>query len=474
MDFKKVKFIYFVGIKGVAMTALAIVAKEMRIKVTGSDLREKFVTDPVLKRNKINWLVGFKKENIEGLKRKPDLVVVTGAHGGMTHPEAVAAKKMGLEVVMHGQALGLFMKDHQEISVAGCHGKTTTAAMTATILTKGGLGPSFAIGCGDIPVLGNPGHMGKGEYFVAEADEYATCPATCKTPRFMWQNPEIAVFTNVEFDHPDFFLNLENVKQAFLNFALKIPKNGLLVAGIDNQTVRQILPEVNCQVLTFGRSPLAEFQMNKVYFGRERTWFWLKHKGVDLGEFVLKVPGVHNALNAAAAAIVGNYLGISWSKIKASLKAFTGTKRRFEKIGQVQGISLYDDYAHHPTEIAATLKAARAWFPKRRIICLFQPHTFSRTKALFNEFARCFKEADLVVIADIYSSAREKDDLGVSSRLLASEIKKMQPRVFYKKGKEETIRFLRKSVLPADLILTMGAGDIFTWHEDILEVLESS
>lgn len=456
------------------MTALAIVAKEMGIKVAGSDINQKFVTDSVLKRNKISWLPGFKKENIEGLKKKPDLVVVTGAHGGMSNPEAVVAKKMGLEVIMHGQALGLFMMDHQAISVAGCHGKTTTAAMVATIFEKSGLDPAFAIGCGDIPILGNPGHKGKGEYFVAEADEYATCPLTCKTPRFLWQNPKIAIITNIEFDHPDVFAGVENVKQAFLNFAYKIPEDGLLVTGIDNQVVRQILPQVNCQVLTFGRSPLAEFQLNKVSFGQERTWFWLKHKEISLGEFVLKVPGVHNALNATAAVIVGNYLGISWSGIKASLKAFTGTKRRFEKISKIKGISLYDDYAHHPTEIAATLKAARAWFPKKRIICIFQPHTFSRTKALFNEFTRCFADTNIAIIVDIYSSARESDDLGVSARMLVSEAKKHHRNIYYLGKKQAVLDWLKENVLPKDIIFTMGAGDIFSWHKEILETLKSS
>ena len=473
MDISKLKYIYFVGIKGVAMTALAIVAKEMGIKVVGSDIDEEFVTDSVLKRNKISWRIGFKKENMAALKRRPDLVVVTGAHGGMTNPEAVAAKKMDIQVMMHGKALGMFMELYQGISVAGCHGKTTTAAMVATVLVKSGLDPSFAVGCGDIPVLANPGHAGKGKYFVAEADEYVTCPSTDKTPRFLWQNPEIAVFTNIEYDHPDVFSNLEVIKEIFLKFTQKITDDGILVAGIDNENVRQILFKIPCQVLTFGRSPSADFQIERISFGEGRTWFWLKHQNINLGEFSLQVPGTHNALNATAAAVVGFHLGISWQKIKKGLKSFMGTKRRFEKIDEVNEIALFDDYAHHPTEIAVTLKAARDWFPKKRIICIFQPHTFSRTKALFDEFARCFKDANVVIIVDIYSSAREKDDLGINSKMLVSEIKRHHNNVHYLGKKEQVIDWLSHQVLAGDIIFTMGAGNIFSWHREILQALRN-
>ena len=471
MKIKNLKSIYFVGIKGVAMTALAIVAKEMKIKIDGSDVEEEFVTDAVLKRNKINWRVGFKKENITSLKKKPDLVIVTGAHGGMTNPEAVAAKKIGCQVLMHGKALGMFIKNHQQISVAGCHGKTTTAAMIATIFSKSGLDPSFAVGCGDISALSNPGHAGKGKHFVVEADEYITCPLTDKTPRFMWQDPKIAVFTNIEYDHPDVFSNLEVIKQAFLKFGQKIAKTDLLVAGIDNKNLRQILPQIPCQILTFGRTPLADFQIERISFGKERTWFWVKHKDIDLGEFSLQVPGVHNVLNAIAAAIVGFHLGISWQKIKEGLKSFSGTKRRFEKIGEINEICLFDDYAHHPTEVVATLKAARDWFPKKRIICIFQPHTFSRTKALFDQFAKCFAEADIVIISDIYSSSREKRDPEINAEMLVQEAKKYHKNIHYLGKKEQIINWLGNQVHAGDIIFTMGAGNIFSWHKEIMEML---
>lgn len=447
------------------MTALAIVVKEMGAKVTGSDLEEEFPTDELLAKFKITPLVGFKKENLVG---KPDLVVVTGAHGGMTNPEAQAAKAMGLEVLMHGQALAKFMEEKKGIAVAGSHGKTTVAAMIAHILKESGLDPSFAVGCGDIKSLGKAGHAGKGEYFVAEADEYVTDPGQDPTPRFFWLTPLIAVMTNIEYDHPDAYSNINQVKQAFLTFGKKVPAGGFLVAGIDNENVRAILPSLSCPILTFGFSPLADYQIIRVSFGNERTWFWLKHKGVDLGQFALSVPGKHNTANAAAAGIVANFLGISWEKIRQNLSSFLGTKRRFEKIAEKGGVAFFDDYAHHPTEIRATLEAARAWFADRRIICVFQPHTFSRTKALFSEFTKCFSGADEVIITDIYPSAREKPDPTINSKILLNEIQKHRKNVCYFGSMNEVVNYLKKELTGGEIVLTMGAGDIYKIHQDLI------
>lgn len=455
------KDIHFIGIKGVAMAALAILAKEEGIKVTGSDLEEDFPTTQALKKFKITPLVGFKKENIIG---KPDLVVVTGAHGGMSNPEAQAAKEMGIRVLMHAQALAEFMEGKKGIAVAGSHGKTTVAAMVAHILKMSGLDPSFAVGCGDIKSLGQAGHLGKGDYFVAEADEYVTDPGQDPTPRFFWLAPQIAVITNIAFDHPDAYKDIREVSQAFLTFAQKVPPEGLLVAGIDNENVRAILPEVKCQVATFGFSPLADYQISRVSFGDGRTWFGLKHEGVELGQFFLQLPGKLNVANASAAAIVANFVGISWEKIRQTLGSFQGTKRRFEKIGEKDGKLFFDDYAHHPDQIKSTLEAARGWFPRSKIICIFQPHTYSRTKALLPEFAKSFGQADEVIVTDIYSSAREKFDPTISSLILVNEIQKYQPRTTYKAGMEEVADYIRNNARRGDIILTMGAGDIYKLH----------
>lgn len=462
----KFKHVHFIGIKGVAMTALAIVAKEMGASVTGSDLAEDFPTSVILAKFKITPLVDFKKENITG---HPDLVVVTGAHGGMNNPEAQAAKKAGLRILMHGQALGEFMAEKKGIAVAGSHGKTTCAAMIAHVLTAVGFDPSFAVGCGEIRSLGTPGHAGCGAYFVAEADEYVTDPGQDPTPRFFWLFPNISVFTNIEYDHPDAYNNIEEIKEAFLTFAKKIPPEGLLVAGIDCKNVRAILPKINVPTLTFGFSPMADYQVSRVSFGVGRTWFWVKHKNMDLGQFTLLVPGRHNAANAVAAGIVANQLGISWEQIRQSLPNFFGTKRRFEAMGEKRGIKFFDDYAHHPTEIKATLEAARSWFPNSKITCVFQPHTFSRTRALFSEFARCFSSADEVIITDIYPSAREKPDSTVNSKIVSQEVQKHHKTVCYIGKMDEVATYLKDRTTRGDIVLTMGAGDIYKIHRNLLD-----
>lgn len=462
----KQKHIHFIGIKGVAMTGLAIIAKEKGFKVTGSDVSEEFVTDTVLKRNGIIPIVGFSKEN---LKDKPDLVIVTGAHGGINNPEAQAAVSMGIRTIMQGAAMGEFMDERTGIAVCGCHGKTTTTAMIATILELSGHNPSFAVGSADVPVLGNPAKFGKGKYFIGEADEYITCPDVDMTPKFMWLNPKIIVMTNIDFDHPDAYKSIEDVKTAYLKFAQKLSQKDLLVACADNQNLYSILPKINARIKTYGLSPKAQTRPTNISFDGCATYFSLNDNGFDLGRFMLQVPGVHNVLNATASIIASLETGVSLEKIKKSLSFFTGTKRRFEKIGEKNNIKIYDDYAHHPTEIEATLKAARNWFPKNKIIIIFQPHTYSRTKALKDQFSKCFTVADEVILTDIYSSKREIPDLEINSKILASLISKNHKNVKYIGDKNNVVEYLSKNLTSGNIVFTMGAGDIYKIGEKILE-----
>lgn len=458
---KKFKHVHFIGLKGVAMTALAIIAKEQGSRVTGSDLEEDFPTAQTLARFKITPSLGFKKENIVG---RPDLVVVTGAHGGMSNPEAQAAQKMGLRVLMHGQALPEFMEGKKVIAVAGSHGKTTVAALIAHLLTKASLDPSFAVGCGEIKSLATSGHAGRGDYFIVEADEYVTDPGRDPTPRFFHLHPLLAVVTNIEYDHPDAFTNLEEVEQAFLTFAHQVPKNGLLVLGVDGENVKTVLPSLKVPFLTFGFSPKAAYQITRVSFGPQQTWFSVKHQGIDLGQFTLKIPGKHNVSNALAASLIVNQVGLSWEKIRELLPSFSGTKRRFEAKGEKEGVKFFDDYAHHPTEIKATVEAARSWFPKRKIIVVFQPHTFSRTKALLKEFSQSFSQADQVIVTDIFPSAREKEDPSINSQILVNEIQKYKQNVLYLGKMEEVVAYFKKHLIPGEVVFTMGAGDIYKLH----------
>jgi UDP-N-acetylmuramate--alanine ligase len=454
INWHTIRRIHFVGIKGVAMAALAVWAKEAGYLITGSDTREQFPTDDVLARAKITVLPDFDPRNLGGTV-KPDLVIYTGAHGGVENDEVVEAKALGIPVLPHGKALGLIMADQKQLSVAGSHGKTTTAAMIATILTDAGLDPSYAIGCGEIRGLGLPGHKGKKGIFVAEADEYVTDPNHDVTPRFLWQHPDILVVTNIDFDHPDVYPSLADVQDAFV----KLQKQSKLTIVNADDPASNVL----AATITYGFSPKAEFRVTNVRFGAERTFFTLSERGMAIGEFTLKVPGRHNALNAAAAALACRQLGVPWEDVKKGLHAFGGTKRRFEFVGTIGGTRVYDDYAHHPTEIKAQLAAVREWFPHRRIIVVFQPHTYSRTKALLQEFSRAFTNAHKVILTDIYSSARETSDLGITGKTLVEETAKHHTDVLYAPDFPHVNALLRQHMQPDDIIIFMGAGSIYTW-----------
>lgn len=447
------------------MTALAVCAKERGIHVSGSDTLEEFPTDETLRKNHIQTFTNFDTHHLK--ESNPDLVIYTGAHGGRENPEVLEAKHRGIPVLPHGQALGLFMTGKRQISVAGSHGKTTTAAMIAAILRSAGYDPSYAVGCGEITGLGAAGHWGKSDFFIAEADEYVTDPGHDKTPRFLWQRPDILAVTNIDFDHPDAYTSLDEVKKAFVKLRDTMGSRSEIIISSDDHN-SDILAETKISVSRVGLSPRSDFQISDIHFGDERTFFHLTMRGISVGEFGLRVPGIHNAVNAGIAAVVSHMTGISWQHIAQGLLTYNGTKRRFEKIGTIHDITFIDDYAHHPKEIAATLAAARAWYPNERIIAVFQPHTYTRTKALLTGFARAFKDADVAVLTDIYASAREKDTLGISGQTLAAETIKYHSNVVYLNTMPKVAQFLHKTIEPHDVVIFMGAGDIYRWGRDIV------
>jgi len=467
IDFTALKKIHFTGIKGVAMAALATVAKEAGKKITGSDIEEEFPTAGVLQKIQITPERGFSKENI--IKAKPDLVVYTGAHGGRDNPEVASAREAGIPVLPHGQALGLAMAGRKQITVAGSHGKTTASAMLATMLSAGGFDPSYAIGCGEIFGLGLPGHWGKGEYFVAEGDEYLTDPGHDLTPRFLWQKPEVLVVTNIDYDHPDAYRSLSEVQKTFL--ALQGQQSGkrITVINLDDPASAPLRSSAANTIITYGFSVRADLQITHLAFGVGRTFVHLSENGMPVTELSLKVPGRHNALNAAAVAAAGRVLGLAWPQIREGLLAFAGTKRRFEKLGETGGMIFYDDYAHHPAEIAATIAAVRAWYPKRRIVTLFQPHTYSRTKVFLTDFAQSLSQSDLVLLTEIYASARETDNLGVSGTSLAEKVLPLNRQTFFAPGREEAVKLLARNCRIGDIVIFMGAGDIYNWEKEIVE-----
>lgn len=467
----KRKKIHFVGIKGTNMTALALIAKDAGFDVTGSDVEQEFITDAALKKAGIKPLVGFSQEHITD----PDLVITTGAHGGFDNVEVVTAKTKHIPVMSAGEATGefmkgsLFKKQFIGISVAGTHGKTTTTAMIATILKENNLDPSFVIGTGNVGSLGAPGHFGTGRYFVSEADEYATEPNHDKRARFLWQHPTFAIITNIEHDHPDIYPTINAVREAFLSFAKKLPPKGALIVCGDDPEIKTLVKSYDGRVITYGFSLENDYVLDRVTVSGEQTFFWVKSQDVPLGEFAIRVAGQHNALNALASIILGLEVGLSVEKIKKGLLAFLGSKRRLEFIGDLRtGAKVYDDYAHHPTEIKTTLQTLRQQYPKKRIVCVFQPHTYSRTKQLFQEFTSSFGSIDEVIITDIFASAREKEDSEVTSKHLAFAIGNRHKSVIYLPSLTDVVQYINEKKYRTDTILvTMGAGDVYTIHTEL-------
>lgn len=472
MDYKKIKKIHFTGIKGVGMAPLAIIAKEAGFRVTGSDVSDVFITDKELKKAGIEDIQGFAASNVEGV----DLVIATAAHGGSENLEVVKAKELGIKVLNQGQALGVFQKGEifgkklKGISVAGSHGKTTTTAMIATVFENSGLKPSYVIGTSDIPSLGSSGHFGKGEYFITESDEYFADIKSDLVPKFLYQSPEILVVTNIDFDHPDIYGNLEEIKKVFIDFTKKLNSNGVLVACGDGVENREFLKRVEARTITYGTSPDNDYVLERASFTNDKMFFWVKSHGADLGQFSMNVFGEQNAVNALGAIVVGIESSLAVEQIRNGLSMFNGTKRRSEFIGNLPGGGLlYDDYAHHPVEIKNTLAAFRKAYPKYRIIPIFQPHMYSRTKALFTEFSTAFSDADQVLIAEIFPSFREEIDDNFSSLLLVEEVKKFGKDALFFPTLEDVVKYVTSQKFDKNtIIITMGAGDVYKIGKEIL------
>ncbi|MBI2034385.1 MAG: UDP-N-acetylmuramate--L-alanine ligase [Candidatus Levybacteria bacterium] len=462
---KPYKHIHFIGIKGVGMAPLAILAKEAGFTVTGCDIPEEFITDDALRKSAIVPLNYFSKDHLIGV----DLVITTGAHGGFDNPEVGEAKQEKIQVLTQGEAVGYFMSgepisrtDIQGISVAGTHGKTTTTAMIATLLSN--IDASYVVGTSALIPLGLPGHYGKGSYFVAEADEYVTEPTYDKTAKFLWQHPKFIVITNIEYDHPDVYSSIDDVMVAFVKFVRQLPKDGILVACGDDHQVRNLLKQYSGKTITYGFSSNNDYVIKRVNISGHQTFFWLTGLGgADLGEFVLRVSGEHNALNAAASIVVALECGLPIEVIRRTMHAFGGVKRRFEFLGTLpNGALLYDDYAHHPTEIKKTLSTFKKRFLNKKIVCIFQPHTYSRTKKLFEDFCRSFIDADTVVVVNIYSSLREKPDDSVSSLRLAQAISSRHRNVHFLETTHDVVEYITKKQFGEEtVVVLMGAGDIY-------------
>ncbi len=469
----KIKNVHFFGIKGVGMTPLAIIAKEAGFHVTGCDIKDEFITDAALREVGINPAEGFSPKHVEDI----DLLIATGAHKGFENPEVQAAVEKNIPFFMQGEAVGAFMEGKifnrklKGISVAGCHGKTTTTAMLATIFSEAGLDPSYIVGTSDMRPLGLPGHYGKGEYFIAEADEYATEPNELKTPKFLWQYPKYAIITNVEFDHPDVYGSIEEVRDAYLFFAANVGKDGALIVNGDDDETTKALEGYKRKRISFGKKPDNDYVLQKVSVSDGQTIFFAASRYKDLGKFVLNVFGEHNALNALAAAIVALEADVPIDDIKKGLFLFGGTRRRMEFVGKTpHGAVIYDDYAHHPTEIRKTLSGLKNQFPDKKILTIFQPHTYSRTKLLFDQFSTAFEDIDEAIVTEIFPSAREEFDGSVSSNGLVEAMNTHKNNAHFLRSFDDVIQYLsEKKPGPNWIIVTMGAGDIYRVGDRLLE-----
>lgn len=459
---------YLIGIKGVGMTAMAVYLKKAGFEVVGSDTSDSFVTEKILKKEEIPYFNQFSRENLKG--QKPDLLIISAAYDEQ-NPEVKEAKKRRLNTVYYSEALGQITAGKKVIAVAGVHGKTTITSIIALILKKAQLSPSYIIGAAEIPVLGSNAQKGEGDYFVLEADEYRKSPSD-NSPKFLDIVPNIAIISSVELDHPDVFESIDDITRAFYNLACRIPRDGLIVINTDYPKSKKIIQSLaDRRFETYGLEPGAKWQVVDFKEKKEITEFFLSHLGEKIGPFVLKKPGRHNALNATAAIIVANHLGVSFDEIKKILPAFEGVERRFQVLGEKKEITIIDDYAHHPAAIRQTLMTIREKFPQAKIWAIFQPHTYSRTKALLKDFSQSFENADRVIVTEIFASSREKEAT-ISGLELAEEVKKYNSSVRFMTDWEKIKDYIFTLAKGPTVIVTIGAGDIYKLGQEIFKSLE--
>ena len=454
IDFQKPLHVHFIGIGGISMSGLAEILLEEGFQISGSDAKPSPLT-AALEKKGAEIFYGQKAENIGS---ETELVVFTAAiHPD--NPEYARAVELGLPMLTRAQLLGQIMKNYEmPIAIAGTHGKTTTTSMVSHILLQADTDPTISVG-GILPAIRGNIRVGHSDTFVTEACEY--------TNSYLSFFPKVSVILNMDADHLDFFKDIDDIRRSFRKFAELVPSDGALIINADTPKYEDIIRDLPCRVITYGLENDAE------YTAADITWDELGHasftvlqNGQPAGTCSLKVPGIHNVSNALASVALARYLGLSDDVIAEGLRGFTGTDRRFQYKGSMDGVTVIDDYAHHPTEIEATLRAAGN-YPHKTLWCVFQPHTYTRTKALLGEFAKALTLADRVVLAEIYA-ARETDTLGISSADLCEQIRALGTSCEYFSTFAQIEDFLRKSCTQGDLLITMGAGDVVNIGENLL------
>ena len=456
MDFSNYKRIHCLGIGGIGLSAVAEILADRGYIVSGTDINPSKVTRH-LECQGIKVYSKHEPENVEGV----DAIVYSAAVSD-ENPEVVRAKELGIPMFSRAVVLGMIMGDYEHsVAICGTHGKTTVTSMTSLILRNAEYRPTILVG-GNLPQINGNVEIGGTEYFVTEACEYMDS--------FLQLRPSIGVILNIDSDHLDYFKDMEHIVRSFGTFVEQIPPDGIIIAFGDNPFVRSIL-KGHGNKITYGYSESNDFYAENIVFNENGyPVFDICHNGNKITSIELSVPGEHNVLNSMAAFVTASYLGVEIPVIVKTLKEYTGTNRRFDFIGTTHnGVRIFDDYAHHPTEIKATLAAARN-VKHNKLWLIFQPHTYTRTKALFNEFVDSFSDTDVVILTDIYA-AREKDVYNISSYKLMNAMKMKYPEkpVYYVKDFEDIVKYISKFAGKDDIVMTMGAGDVYKVGDMLLE-----
>jgi len=451
--------VHFVGIGGIGMSGIAEVLLTLGYSVSGSDVVE---SDTTRRLERLGARLHLGIHDAEHVDESIDVLVISSAVT-FSNPEVIRARDLKIPVIPRAEMLAELMRMKQGIAIAGTHGKTTTTSLVGTVLREAGRDPTVVVG-GKLRALGSNARLGQGEYLVAEADE--------SDGSFLMLSPIIAVVTNIDPEHLDHFGDMEKVRAAYLQFIHRVPFYGLAVLCIDNVNVRAMLPHVNKRFVTYGTSPDADWQARELRVEELETVFEVWRGDERLGVVRLRMPGRHHALNALAAIAVADDLGIPWRLAAHALEEFGGIHRRFEVRGEERGILVVDDYGHHPEEIRATLRAAREGFA-RRLLVAFQPHRYSRTRDLFDDFLGAFDDADLLLLTEIYP-AGETPVAGVSGEALYQALKRRgHLDICWVAGRERLAQTIVEVVRPGDLVLVLGAGDISRTADELLAMLRT-
>ena len=454
--FSSIRKLHFVGIGGIGMSGIAEILNAEGFAVTGSDRAASENTER-LQTLGITVAIGHDAKNLA-----PDVdALVYSSAVGSDNPEVAEAHRRKIPVIRRAEMLAEVMRLKYGIGIAGTHGKTTTTSMVSLVLMEGGIDPTVIVGGRLRGLAGSNARLGKGEFIVVEADEFDRS--------FLSITPTIAVLTTLETDHLDCYRDLDDIKSAFVQFAGKVPFYGFVVLCLDEPALQDIMPKIKKKIVTYGLNGQADLQAVDIVHRQSTTTFTVVSNGKDLGTIRLQIPGVHNVQNALAAIAVGLELDVPFGKVKSGIEKFTGVFRRWEVKAELEGITVIDDYAHHPTEIRATLAGAKAGW-RRRTVCVFQPHLYSRTRDFYDDFGRAFFNADVLVITDVYP-AREEPIQGVTGELIANAAKEFgHKQVHYVPEKKDVPAYLMTITRAGDMVITMGAGDIWKFGEAFIEL----